>query len=145
MIQAAKKAGLSQATLSGWETKRRVTPSFQKLVDFFRSLNIKWPESIEFFTSALKSFNGKIAFEINGGIIPNNLLITFLATYLAADFETDTNMQLEKTMECVVKLKKHLEAQRMAVQRRNEKNRGYVLVGLENLWNSPLPPPVKSK
>lgn len=123
--EVAEKAGISQATISGWE-QGTTTPDFKRLVVLMRSLDLKWPETKDFLTSALKTFNGRMAFEINDSILPRNMVIDFLVNYLAAD-GTEQPTQKKELLKCVDTIKTCLE-----------KLPDHVVVGPKP-WLSPLP------
>ena len=79
----------------------------------------------------------KSAFPINEGcIIPDRLIINLLACYLAADCSTEID-QLKTVIECVNKIKNHLETVMGEIE-----DRHYVVVG-PTTWKSPLPEPKK--
>jgi transcriptional regulator with XRE-family HTH domain len=134
--EAAEKAGISQATLSGWEQGKQA-PDFEHLVALMRVFKLEWPDTIEFFAITLNTFNGRMAFPINDGIIPKDILINFLAVYFAADGNKDKAKQEEATFECIEKMKKYLEA-------KIPKFTGeYEEIPPDFSWKSPLPLPKK--
>jgi len=136
--ETAEKAGISQSSLSGWE-QGKVAPDFEHLVALMRSLNLKWPDTLEFLTVALNSFEGRMAFPINDGILPKNLLINLLASYMAADCgKEDRAKQYEIVSKNIDAIKSHLETIK---EKLLESHR----IGIKTtIWVSPLPPPINN-
>ena len=134
--EMAERAGISQSTLSGWE-QGKVAPDFERLLALMRAFKLEWPDTVDFFTNALNTFNGRMAFQINDGIIPKDILINFLAVYFAADGIKDKNKQIEAALKCLDKMKRHLEGQKSQFTGK------YVVVPPDRHWKSPLPKPKK--
>jgi len=112
----AKRAGCTQAYISDIESGKNI-PNFEVLVNIFRAYELNRHDTQEFFSKALKSFKGNMAFKIKNGIIPDDLLCDFLGCYLAADGNTDSISieQIEATLNKIEQMKELLEMRKLQI------------------------------
>ena len=126
----AKRAGCTQAYISDIESGKNI-PNFEVLVNIFRAYELNRHDTQEFFSKALKSFKGNMAFKIKNGIIPDDLLCDFLGCYLAADGKINHREQIEMTLNYIEQIKMNLSNRKKVIE-----NKPFVDVG--DSWEDPL-------
>jgi transcriptional regulator with XRE-family HTH domain len=134
-ITLAKKAGCSQAYISEIERGEKI-PDFRLLVAIIKAFDLTWLQKHEFLSKSLKDSNGNMAFQINNGIIPDDMLCDFLGHYLAADYisNKDGIEKIDALLKITERIKESLEQKKEKISALNYN---------EGQWDDPLSLPHK--